>query len=80
MAKFQGIQCIGFDADDTLWENGLFYGKAQTDFQDLMTESEICNIEDIFTTFSVFQFFKLIPRILRHSWNILFILVALLVS
>lgn len=53
MAKFQGIQCIGFDADDTLWENGLFYGKVQTDFQDLLSESEFSNIEDIFTQIEI---------------------------
>ena len=53
MAKFQGIQCIGFDADDTLWENGLFYGKVQTDFQDLLGAFEPDKIEDIFTQIEI---------------------------
>jgi len=45
MPMLKGIQCIGFDADDTLWENGFFYGKAVTDFLDLFDQPEVEPIE-----------------------------------
>ncbi len=53
MAKIQDIQCIGFDADDTLWENGFFYGKALSDFQELFHSDDFETIENIFTQIEI---------------------------
>ncbi len=32
------IQCIGFDADDTLWQNEVFYLQTERDFKDLLLD------------------------------------------
>ena len=32
------IQCIGFDADDTLWQNEIFYLQTERDFKDLLLD------------------------------------------
>ena len=48
MTEFQNIQCIAFDADDTLWENGLFYGRALAEFLDLFDPSSIESVEGTF--------------------------------
>ncbi len=36
----ENIRCIGFDADDTLWENELFYAEAEEGFIDVMKYSD----------------------------------------
>ena len=32
------IQCIGFDADDTLWQNEVFYLHTERAFKDLLRD------------------------------------------
>ena len=34
----EGIKVIGFDADDTLWENETFFREAELEFAHLMKE------------------------------------------
>ena len=36
----ENIRCMGFDADDTLWENELFYAEAEEGFIDVMKYSD----------------------------------------
>ena len=36
----ENIRCIGFDADDTLWENELFYAEAEEGFINVMKYSD----------------------------------------
>lgn len=37
----KNIQCIGFDADDTLWQNECFYLDAERAFRDILVEEGI---------------------------------------
>lgn len=48
MTDFQNLQCIAFDADDTLWENGFFYGRALAEFLDLFDPASLDLVEGSF--------------------------------